>query len=346
MRRHTHRPEDGIRLRLLGPVAAFGPRGPIKLGGSRTQRLLATLALSPGRTVSVGALIDAAWPESPPATCREQVKNCLSTMRRCLAADTGRNVLIRESSGYRLDLGEDTIDAHLFCRAVRPPAQPESERAAVARLRGALDLWAGAALDGIAEGALGLEATRLDDMRLAAYEELFDRELRLGSGPALIEEIAPLARRHPTRERLTLQLMTSLHESGRAAEAIQVMDEHQRRLHAEIGVQPDPALRKLAARIWQGRTHRAVATEPHTAGLEALLAQLTDLTREIVQRFEPAPAGAVIGTSERAGGSPVTRAVPAGRVCPRCGSWVVDGNRHDVWHVAQSAPQRHRLRPA
>jgi DNA-binding SARP family transcriptional activator len=329
---------SGVYLRLLGPVAATGPRGPIKLGGSRAQRLLAALALSPRRAVSIGALIDVAWPESPPATCREQVRNCLGMMRRCLAADLGRNVLVRDTSGYRLDLAEDSIDAHVFCRAVRQPAQPESGRAAVARLREALNLWTGAALEGVADGALGLEATRLDDMRLAAYEELFDRQLRLGAGPALIEEIAPLARRHPARERLTLQLMTVLHESGRAAEAIRVMEDHQRRLQAEIGVQPDPALRQLATRIWQGRTRRAVATEPDPAALGALLTQLTDLTSEIVRRFEAEPAGKVVGT--------LKQATPTGRVCPGCGSWIVDANRHQAWHVDQVAPQRRRLRPA
>ncbi|MEV6304580.1 AfsR/SARP family transcriptional regulator [Actinoplanes sp. NPDC051861] len=280
-------PSAGVCLRLLGTVTVLGPRGPIRLGGARAQRLLAVLALSPGRTVSPGTLIDAAWPDAPPATCREQIKNGLGTMRRSLAASLGRTVLVRDTGGYRLDLDEDAVDAHVFSRALRRPAQPEGERAAVARLREALSLWNGPALDGIAEGVLAVEATRLDDMRLAAYEELFDREMGLGAGPALAEEIAPLARRHPTRERLTLQLMTVLHESGRAAEAIRAMEEHRRRLHAEVGVRPDPALRHLAARIWQGRAGHA--TEPGQAELGDLLTQLAELTDEIARRLGSGP---------------------------------------------------------
>jgi len=273
-----------IRVRLLGPVTVHGADGPVAVGGRRAKRLLAALALAPGHSVSVPALIDAAWPDSPPATCRDQVNNCLGGMRRQLAAGLGEDVLHRTSSGFELRLDADLIDAHLFRRAIGRPDAGTDERAVVSRLREALALWTGEALEGIAEGTLAADAARLNELRLAGYEELFDAELRLGPGdPALIAEITALARRHPLRERLTWQLMKALHAADRSAEALRVYDEHRRSLREELQVEPDAALRALAAKLRHGRAG-AVATPAESLG--ALLTRLSDLAREVAWRVE------------------------------------------------------------
>ncbi|MEV0425775.1 BTAD domain-containing putative transcriptional regulator [Micromonospora sp. NPDC050495] len=273
-----------IRVRLLGPVTVHGPDGPVPVGGRRAQRLLATLALAPGHPVSVPALIDAAWPESPPATCRDQVNNCLGGMRRRLAGVLGEDLLRRTSGGFELGLAADRVDAHLFRRAVGRADAGADEPALVARLRGALALWTGEALEGIADGTLAVDAARLNELRLAGYEELFEAELRLGAGdPALIAEIAALARRHPLRERLTWQLMRALHAADRSAEALRVYDEHRRCLREELRVEPDPAVRALAAQLRLGRTDPAQA-RPESLG--ALLTRLSDLAREAAWRLE------------------------------------------------------------
>jgi len=184
-----------IRVRLLGPVTVYGPDGPVGVGGRRAQRLLATLALAPARPVSVTALIDAAWPEAPPATCRDQVNNCLGGMRRRLATGLGEDVLRRTGHGFELRLDAELIDAHLFRRALGRPDGGPDERTQVSRLRDALALWTGEALEGIAEGTL---AARLNELRLAGYEELFGAELRLGragAGTAAPESLGALVAR-------------------------------------------------------------------------------------------------------------------------------------------------------
>jgi len=272
-----------IRVRLLGPVTVHGPDGPVSVGGRRAQRLLATLALAPARPVSVSALIDAAWPEAPPATCRDQVNNCLGGMRRRLAAGLGEDVLSRTTGGFALRLDAERIDAHLFRRALGRPDGGADERAEVSRLRDALALWTGEALEGIAEGTLAADAARLNELRLAGYEELFGAELRLGPGdPALIAELAGLARRYPLRERLTWQLMTALHAAGRTAEALRVYEEHRRSLREELGVEPDAGLRVLAGELRLGRT----GTETAPESLGVLMARLSDLAREVAFRLE------------------------------------------------------------
>jgi len=274
---------NDIRVRLLGPVTVSGPVGPLAVGGRRAQRLLATLALSPGRSVAVPALIDAAWPDRPPATCRDQVNNCLSGLRRQFAAG-GADPLRRTPTGFELCVPEDRIDAYAFERAVAGH-RPHGDAAGEARrLRAALALWTGDALGGIAEGPLAVDAARLDEMRLAAYEELFGLATQTPAAPGLSREIAALARRHPLRERLTQHLMTALHLAGRPAEALHAYEQHRRALRAEIGVEPDAVLRSLAVKL---RRERAAAATPAPGEpLSALLAQLSTLAREIAWRLE------------------------------------------------------------
>jgi DNA-binding SARP family transcriptional activator len=273
------------RVRLLGPVTVHGPDGPIPVGGRRAQRLLATLALNTRRTVSAAALIDAAWAEEPPATCRDQVNNCLSGIRRRLAVALGEDVLHRVAGGFQLRLDDEQVDANLFRRQVPRPAGETDARLTAARLRTALALWTGDALEGIAEGTLAVDATRLDEVRLAAYEELFAVELRLGPATsALIGEMASLAGRHPLREQFTWHLMTAMNGAGRTAEALSAYEEHRRSLHAEIGVEPDATLRNLAAELRRGR-HQATPPDP-AESLATLMTRLSDLAQEVAWRLE------------------------------------------------------------
>ena len=54
------------------------------LGGPRQRALLARLALEPGRTVSVDALVEDLWGEEPPPTAVKMIHVAVSQLRKVL----------------------------------------------------------------------------------------------------------------------------------------------------------------------------------------------------------------------------------------------------------------------
>ncbi len=110
-------------------------------------------------------------------------------------------------------------------------------------------LWRGDALaefayEDFASGA----TTRLSELRLAAMEERLDAELQLGRA-GVVTELEALVAAHPLRERLRGLLMLALYRSGRQAEALRVYRDGRRILGEELGLDPDPELRRLEAAI-------------------------------------------------------------------------------------------------
>src|SRR5215470_5644110 len=119
-----------------------------------------------------------------------------------------------------------------------------------AALRDALALWRGSALIDVGYEAFAAgEASRLEELRLVAREELNDAELELGSHDALIPELQALVEVNPLRERLWAQLMLALYLAGRQADASQAYQDARRTLLAELGMEPGPALKQLHGAI-------------------------------------------------------------------------------------------------
>ncbi|MDG4825695.1 BTAD domain-containing putative transcriptional regulator [Asanoa sp. WMMD1127] len=274
-----------MRIALLGPVRVYAADAPVAVRGLRARRAIALLALNAGRPVAVDHLVDTLWPEDPPATCREQVYNCVAGLRRALGA-----TVIRGDGGYTLMVAADRVDALAFEASVRSAAAPD-RAAAVAALRAGLRLWHGDALEGVAGGPLGRVATRLDTLRGDAWERLFDLELAARRDTDLLAELAAVAERYPLRERLTCQLATALWECGWAARALEVCQEHRRQVRAEFAVEPGAAVRELEARIRSGQTAPARPAASPAAGTAA--------SRSPGRRPRPAP---------HAGAAPVERA--------------------------------------
>src|SRR6266516_3917082 len=79
----------GMEFRVLGPLEVRVDGRGLELGGLRQRRVLATLLLSPNRTVSVSRLVEAAWDEDPPATARRQVQNRVAALRAILTRHAG-----------------------------------------------------------------------------------------------------------------------------------------------------------------------------------------------------------------------------------------------------------------
>src|SRR5581483_3430927 len=116
-------------------------------------------------------------------------------------------------------------------------------------LRAALELWRGTPLPDLEGAAAIAEVARLDELRLAATEDLVDAELELGRHRRLVGELERLAAEHPLRERLRAQLMLALYRSGRQADALAVYQRARRTLLDELGLEPGESLRQLERKI-------------------------------------------------------------------------------------------------
>ena len=229
-----------MEFRILGPLEVWDGGGGVAIPRRQQRVLLATLLVRAGEVVSVDRLVDDLWGEHPPAAAVGGLQNTVSQLRKLLGAE----VLRRQPPGYLLDVAADAIDARRFERLVAAAAELEPAGRANA-LREALALWRGPALADLAtEPWAAVEASRLDELRLAALEARIDAELDLGRHFALVAQLQALTVEHPLRERLHGQLALALNQSARQADALEVIAAIRRTLD-EIGLQLSPELRQL-----------------------------------------------------------------------------------------------------
>ena len=222
----------------------------------------------------VDQLIDAVWWDNPPRTAHKNIQVYIAHLRKFLAdgGPPGQTGQIRYSPpGYQLRLTAAEVDALRFeelSRAGRGALRRGDAPAAADAMRQALGLWRGHALADLhASPVLRDEAARLEGRRLAAYEDWFDAELMLGNHVQVLDEIEPVVREHPLRERLRGQHLTALYRGGRQAEALAEYDNLRQLLAAELGLAPSPALQRLYQDILSG--------DPGVAGLRTVAVRLS-----------------------------------------------------------------------
>ncbi|MCW3815595.1 tetratricopeptide repeat protein [Micromonospora sp. DR5-3] len=293
MDRETAGGQHGIHtpdfaFNVLGSLEVRGRSGLIPLPGARQRVVLAALLLRRNRVVSVDELIDGLWPESPPATAREQVLTVVSSLRRLLG-DTGRpggdRLLVTRSPGYLLRIEDEQLDLARVEQLLRDADQdglPLKVRAAA--LRAALALWRGPELTDVPSPFAASEAHRLAELRLATTEKLVDAEFALNRHAELVPELTRLVAEHPLRERLRGQLMTALDAVGRTAEALEVYRAGRRRMADELGIEPGVDLQRLERAILAGTDHRSDDDQRPAARLAA---------RDAAAEPEPRPAAEV-----------------------------------------------------
>jgi DNA-binding SARP family transcriptional activator/DNA-binding beta-propeller fold protein YncE len=218
--------------------------------------VLALLLLHANEVVSTDRLIDELWGESPPESAANMLQGYVSHLRKTLEPGRGRGeheLIVSRAPGYMLQIRPDQVDAERFEQLSTEGRTLLADReadAAAKRLRAALALWRGGALDDLAYEAFARAAIdRLEELRLQTLEDRIDADLTLGSHDMLIGELRELVDRYPLRERLRGQLMAALYRCGRQAEALEVYRDARRVLLDELGVEPGPALRRLEQAI-------------------------------------------------------------------------------------------------
>ncbi|WP_436498630.1 BTAD domain-containing putative transcriptional regulator [Actinokineospora sp. HUAS TT18] len=242
---------SGLRLSILGPLAATDDGQRLDLGGPKQRELVAMLVLHLDKVVTAGRLIEALWGSRPPASAEITLRTHVSHLRKRLGRAGA--ALVTERPGYRLRLDPEQVDAWRFERIAGLGQESlglGDARRAAGLLREALGLWRGPVLEdlGYPEFAAA-ESARLDEARLVALEGRIEADLALGGHQDVVAELEALVADHPYRERLRGQLMLALYRSGRQVDALAVHAAARRRLADELGLDPGPALAELETAI-------------------------------------------------------------------------------------------------
>lgn len=264
---------DGVDIRLLGPVEVTGPDGRVALHGCGQRTLIARLALRPGETVSRAALIDALWSEQAPPTATKTLHSHLARLRHQLREAGLDGVIATRDPGYLLLIAAEAVDAIRFetlASRGRDTLAAGDAAAAAETLRAGLQLWRG---DALTDCRLGpwqrAEATRLDETRLAATEDLLTAELALGGHHAAVGTLESLVATYPFRERLWELLLLALYRSGRQADALAAFQRARTALIEELGIEPGRELRRLEAAILSADS--ALELPPSSASAQSTL---------------------------------------------------------------------------
>ena len=275
-------------FQVLGPVGAAGLGRSVELGGRQQRCLLSLLLVEPGRAVSTDRLIDELWQGDAPPRAEATLRVYVSRLRATL----GDSSLLARPPGYALDIEPGQVDAWRFERLYgegRDALARGAAGMAADRLTAALAMWRGPAFADVRDsGLLAREASRLDELRIAALEERIEADLLLGRHSALVAELERLVAEEPLRERLWRQLVTALHHSQRQADALAAYQRARRILADGLGVDPSEELQAIERAVLchdlppvatPVRRHNIPAPVTSLLGRERELAEVAELLR-------------------------------------------------------------------
>jgi DNA-binding SARP family transcriptional activator/tetratricopeptide (TPR) repeat protein len=234
-------------VQVLGPVLARRDGQPLDLGSARQRAVLALLALQREAPVLREAIVDAVWPDGPPATAVNMVQAYVGRLRRVLAADGAdrdRAVLTWSGESYRLRLAADELDLLAFedLAARAAATAPEDPAAACALYEQALGLWHGdpAADTGVLRAHPAV--TGLVFRRSSLVVEYAKVACPQGWHDRVLGHLRVLAAQEPLNEPAHAWLMISLAGSGQQAAALEVFEDCRRLLDQQLGVHPGAEL--------------------------------------------------------------------------------------------------------
>jgi DNA-binding SARP family transcriptional activator len=251
-----------IDVRLLGPIEVSVAGSGIALR-PQLRRLLALLTVSCRTPVTVSALVEGLWddasrPREPEATLFTHVAKLRATLR-----DRDHSLIRRAQGAYWLDVDPLDVDAGRFeshLTAGRAHARSDRHTSAIERLRAALAEWRGPAFGDVRSTEFAfVEASRLEEQRAAAAEELGQSLLAEGYAADATELLHSYTAAYPFRESLWLVYLRSLVVQGRVAEARIRYAELGRVLRRELGVNPSPPLGAVFDALGTAGCHALVA---------------------------------------------------------------------------------------
>jgi DNA-binding SARP family transcriptional activator len=265
-----------LRVRVLGSLAVSRSGADAGLGAGMRPAVLGLLAVHPNTPVHREAIIDALWPQDPPATAVNQVQAHVGKLRKIL--DPGRSS--RDSASpveslgvsYLLRAAAGELDLLAF-RDLADRARAAHGRgdwhAACSSYEQALSLWRGrplAELDMLRDHPA---VTGLTGQQTAVIAEYARACFSAGLHERALPHLRALAGREPMNEKAHAQLMIALAGAGQQADALQVFGELRSRLDDQLGVYPGADLADAYERVLRQDFR------PAAAGAAGALARVT-----------------------------------------------------------------------
>ena len=226
-------------IRLLGLVAVGRDETLLQpVQGQVKSAVLAVLAKSEGRIVTVDTLIDAVW-EAAPRSARNSVQVAVSQLRQMIGSD----LIQGDRIGYTLRTGLLRVDLQeveqLITDANQLIAVADWRAVEKTSARG-LKFFDGTPLPGV-------RAPIAESLRQWASERRFGllmthaRSLvELGRTAEAVTELGELATAHSLDDAIHRLLLRALALDGHPAAALDVYERFRRRLREELGTDPAP----------------------------------------------------------------------------------------------------------
>lgn len=227
------------------------------VGARRVSAALACLLVRANQSVSTDALVEAVWPDDPPAGADSTLESHLFRLRQLLEPDHQRGkpftTVVRDAAGYRLAATTGQVDSLLFeqlageARDLLVTAQPERS---LARCNEALTLWRGAPWAPHSDELWASASTaRLYQLRSQVTRQRIESLLQLGDPESALTDVEPLLDADPLDEGLWELSMLAAYRLGRIGQALETYTRARSALIDHTGLEPGPQLRDLQSKI-------------------------------------------------------------------------------------------------
>ncbi|MDE1672948.1 BTAD domain-containing putative transcriptional regulator [Nocardia gipuzkoensis] len=230
-------------IAVLGPLEVRGPDGARLTIPARKHADLLVILAAERTTRSAHYLCELLWRGHPPDSALVTLQGYVSRLRRALRPipdfwiETGPNGYVLRCGGSGTDL--DLLD--VLSRDARAAHADGDVARTVELLERALRLWRGDALSDVDDVAeLAPERARLDELRSELVELCAEGLIVLGRARHAVTILTDERERHPHREGTARLLALALRDSGRIAEALDVLVRLRRSLRADLGLDPAP----------------------------------------------------------------------------------------------------------
>jgi uncharacterized protein (TIGR03083 family) len=318
-----------LSFHILGPLEIVTETRVLRPRGSKQNTLLMALLANPCQLVSTEALIVELWGDKHPVGVENDLHAHVSRLRRRLSAiEPGKtdSRVVTHVSGYELVIRDEELDGVGFIKGLeelRSAARADSVDL-VRQLRHLLGLWRGRVFGNHGRSPiLQAASARYEEHRIAAYQLLFDHELRSGNYSKIIPEVRGLLALYEFHEQFWQQLMLALYRSGRQAEALNVYREFKHRLSDQLGLDPSPTMRQYEKAVLDH--HPSI-----NHSLQVLCRSITMLGENMHPvAYEDYYASI---ESEAAAFAAVTRYADLATPAPTCPGWTVG---HLIGHLRQ-----------
>ncbi|GIF68412.1 hypothetical protein Ais01nite_64470 [Asanoa ishikariensis] len=240
--------------------------------GPRQQAyLLALLLARAGRPISTAELIELIWGADVPSSALNILQKYVGTLRRLLEpALPARGVgsyLQRRGGGYLFAAGPGVLDVSAF-RELVDLARARSGHEALDHYARALELWHGAAGDGLTHPRATSVFTALDGEFFDACAAAAEVAVSQGQPRRVLRPLQLAARMAPLHEPVQSALISALAAAGQQAEALALFGTLRARLADELGIDPGPEL--LAA-------HQRILRQPTAVAHNGLVGRADEL---------------------------------------------------------------------